>query len=157
MDGAFDIVADDSLVWDDPFYPFCVYGVAAVLAALTLVPYREILVRERSSVKRALVEFYIVAVIGCMLIELIMGLLLNQPDPVTGEYPLWDNSYLPLNILGQAWLVNDILLGAVVTLYVWGLYPLLVKVVSYIPEKWGWPVTIIVVAAFTVLCIVKFS
>lgn len=157
MDGAFGIVEDDSLVWDDPFYPFCVYGVAAVLAALFLVPFREFLVKRRQSIKRAVFDFYIAAVIGCMLVELVMGLMLNQPDPITGEYPLWDNSVLPLNILGQAWLVNDLLLGAVVTVYVWALYPLLAKGVSFIPEKWGWPVTIVVVAAFVVLCIVKFG
>ena len=92
-----------------------------------------------------------------MLGELIMGLLLNQPDPVTGEYPLWDNSYLPGNILKQAWLVNDVLLGAVITLYVWVLYPITVKIVNAIPERWGWPVTIIVVISFAVLCFFKFQ
>lgn len=150
-DWLFDIVDDDSGVWDI-WTPFFVYGFAAVLAAVVLVPYRQWLVVHRSSVARAVLEFYILAVLASMAGELIQGFIQNQPDPVTGEYPLWDNSELPLNILGQAWLVNDILLGAVVTLYVWVLYPLLVKFVNLFPEKWGWPITITVVAAFLVLC-----
>ena len=157
MDWAFGIVEDDSLVFADPMYPFCVYGFAAVGAALVLVPYRKFLVTHRSTIARAVIEFFIVAVLVSMLGELIMGLLLNQPDPITGEYPLWDNSYLPGNILKQAWLVNDILLGAVITLYVWVLYPITVKVVNAIPERWGWPVTIIVVVSFAVLCFFKFQ
>ena len=34
---------------------------------------------------------------------------------------------------------------------------MLVKLVSLVPERWGWPVTIIIVVAFIILCIVKFS
>lgn len=156
-DWAFNIVDDDSLVFDDPMYPFLVYGIAAVLGALVLVPYRDWLIDRHKTVPRAAARFFVFAVIASMIFELVMGLMLNQPDPVTGEYPLWDNSYLPLNIFKQAWLVNDILLGGVVTLYVWVLYPLLVKVVRVIPEKFGWPICILVVVSFIILCVVKFS
>ena len=157
MDWAFNIVEDDSLVFQDPMYPFCVYGIAAVAATIVLVPYRKFLVARRASLARAVIEFYVVSVVASMLCELIMGLLLNQPDPVTGEYPLWDNSYLPGNVLGQAWLVNDLLLGGITTLYVWVLYPIMLKIVNAIPERWGWPVTIIVVVSFVVLCYFKFQ
>ena len=47
-----------------------------------------------------------------------MGMLMKQSDPITGVYPLWDNSDLPLNVLEQAWLVNDLGLGAVATFYI---------------------------------------
>ena len=104
-----------------------------------------------------MLRFFILCVVVSCAGELIQGFICNQPDPITGEYPLWDNSNLPLNIFGQAWLVNDILLGAVVTLYIWVLYPALVKLVNLVPARWGWPVTIIIAAAFTALCIVKFS
>ena len=157
MDWAFGIVEDDSLVFADPMYPFCVYGFAAIGVVLVLVPYRKFLVTHRSSIARAVIEFFIVAVFVSMMGELIMGLLLNQPDPLTGEYPLWDNSYLPGNVLKQAWLVNDFLLGAIITIYVWVLYPITVKIVNAIPERWGWPVTIIVVVSFAVLCFFKFQ
>lgn len=157
MDGTFGIVDDDSLVFADPMYPFLVYGIAAVLAALVLVPLRDWLRRHRPSFARAVIDFFLLAVFASMAGELIMGWLLNQPDPYTGLYPLWDNSYLPGNIFKQAWIVNDVLLGAVVTLFVWVLYPALVKLVHLVPERYGWPVTIVVVVSFAILCIVKFS
>ena len=156
-DWAFGIVDDDSLVFDDPMYPFLVYGFAAVLGALFLVPQRDWLIDRYQPRWRAVLRFFIVAVVASMAGELIMGLLLNQPDPVTGTYPLWDNSKLPGNVLGQAWLVNDVLLGICVTLYIWVLYPALVKLVRLVPEKIAWPVTILIVVSFTILCIVKFS
>ena len=37
----FGIVEEDTLVFADPLYPFCVYGIAAVLGALLLVPQRD--------------------------------------------------------------------------------------------------------------------
>jgi len=157
MDWAFGIVDDDSLVFADPMYPFLVYGFAAVGAALVLVPLRDWMRLHRPTFARAVIDFFMLAVIASMLGELIMGWMLNQPDPYTGLYPLWDNSYLPGNIFGQAWIVNDVLLGALVTLYVWVLYPALVKLVSFVPPRYGWPVTIVVVVSFVILCIVKFS
>ena len=156
MDWAFGIVEDDSLVFSDPMYPFLVYGIAAVLGALLLVPQRDWLIDHRPPKIKAVIIFYLIATIASMLIELGMGLLLNQPDPLSGIYPLWDNSYLPGNIFGQAWIVNDILLGGLVTLYIWVLYPLLVKLVNLVPEKWGWPLTLLVLVLFIALCVAKF-
>jgi uncharacterized membrane protein len=155
-DWAFGIVDDNSLVFTDPMYPFCVYGIASVLCALLLVPQRDWLAYRYQPRWRAVLRFWLFAVLASMVGELSMGLLLNQPDPVTGVYPLWDNSYLPLNVLGQAWLVNDVLLGTLVTLYIWVLYPTLVKSLGALPESWGWPITIAVVVSFVILCIVKF-
>lgn len=156
-DWAFGIVDDDSLVFADPMYPFLVYGIAAVLAAVVLVPPHNWLLDHYQPRWRAVLIFFVVCVVASAIGELVMGLLLNQPDPVTGKYPLWDNSYLPGNILGQAWIVNDLLLGGLLTLYVWVLYPALVKLVRLVPYNLGWPITIVVVVSFVILCIVKFS
>ena len=155
-DWAFGIVDDDSLVFGDPMYPFLVYGIAAVLGTLFLVPQRDWLI-DHYSRWRAVLRFFLLCTAAACAGELIMGLLLNQPDPVTGAYPLWDNSYLPFNVLGQAWLVNDVLLGVLITLYIWVLYPTLVKLVNLVPERWGWPLTIVIVGSFIVLCIVEFA
>ena len=155
-DWAFGIVDDSSLVFADPMYPFLVYGIAAVLGALLLVPQRDWLI-ERHPRWNAVLRFYLLCVAAACAGELIMGFMLNQPDPITGVYPLWDNSYLPFNVLGQAWLVNDVLLGSLITLYIWVLYPALVKLVRLVPERYGLPVTIAVVVSFVVLCAVKFS
>ncbi|KGI72740.1 putative ABC transporter permease [Eggerthella lenta] len=112
----FGIVDADSLVWDDPMYPFLVYGVGVVVCALVLMPLKTALVARRATLVSAGIQFFAVTVVVCMLMELAMGFMLNQPN-AAGEYPLWDNSQLPFNILGQAWLVNDLALAAVAMLY----------------------------------------
>ena len=155
-DWAFGIVDDDSLVFGDPMYPFMVYGIAAVLGALFLVPQRDWLI-DHYPRWQAVLRFFLLCVVAACAGELIMGLLLNQPDPVTGVYPLWDNSQLPGNVLGQAWLVNDFLLGIIITLYIWVLYPALVKLVNLVPERWGWPLTIVIVVSFTILCVYEYT
>ena len=92
-----------------------------------------------------------------MVMELGMGLLLNQPDPLTGEYPLWNNSYLPGNILGQAWIVNDLLLGIVTSLYTWVVYPLLVKWAGKLSEPAMNTLSAVILVGFIILCIVEYS
>ena len=85
-----------------------------------------------------------------------MGFLLNQPD-AAGNYPLWDNSQLPGNILGRAWIVNGIGLGAAAKLYTWVIYPLCQKALAKAPIRVMRPVAAIVVVGFVVLCVVKFA
>ncbi len=156
MDSLFGIVEDDSLVWEDPMYPFLVYGIGTAVCAIFLVPLKTRVLKNCKTMIGALILFYIITVVICMLMELDMGLLLNQPDEF-GEYPLWDNSKLPGNIFGQAWIVNDILLGAVTTLYVWVVYPLCKLALSKLSTTFVNVLTIVVVISFTILCVVKFS
>ena len=92
----FGIVDADSLVWDDPMYPFLVYGVGVVVCALVLMPLKTALVARRATLVSAGIQFFAVTVVVCMLMELAMGFMLNQPN-AAGEYPLWDNSQLPNN------------------------------------------------------------
>ncbi len=152
----FGIVDADSLVWDDPWYPFLVYGIGAAICTIILVPLKERLIMRRKTLLGAGVQFFVMTVILCMFMELAMGFMLNQPGP-TGEYPLWDNSELPLNILGQAWLVNDIALGAVAMLYTWVIYPLFEKGLSKILPGPKNVIAAIVIVGFIILCVVKFS
>lgn len=152
----FGIVDPESLVWDDPMYPFCVYGIGVLVCALVLVPLRIQLVRRRKTMADAAVEFFIITVLVCMAMELTMGLILNQPD-AAGNYPLWDNSQLPGNILGQAWIVNDVGLDAVAMLYTWVVYPLCQKALAKVPIRIMNAASAIIVVGFVVLCVVKFS
>ena len=85
-----------------------------------------------------------------------MGFLLNQPD-AAGNYPLWDDSQLPGNLLGQALIVNGIGLGAVAMLNTWVIYPLCQKALAKVPIRVVRPIAAIVVVGFVVLCVVKFS
>ncbi len=152
----FGIVDADSLVWDDPMYPFLVYGVGTVVCAVALVPLKTRLVARRKTLWGAAVQFYLVTVLVCLVMELGMGLMMNQPNAL-GEYPLWDNSQLPLNVLGQAWLVNDVALGAVAMLYTWVIYPLCQKALAKVPLRVMNAASFLVVAGFIALCLVKFS
>lgn len=152
----FGIVDEDTLVFADPFYPFLVYGIGALVCTLLLVPLKTYLVERFSSLPRAGIAFFVITVLVCMIMELGMGLLLNQPN-AAGEYPLWDNSQLPLNIFGQAWLVNDLVLGVVAMLYTWLFYPLLQRGMAKLPFRVANLLAAVVVVGFIVLCIVKFS
>lgn len=149
------IVDADSLVWDDPMYPFIVYGVGVLVCSLILVPVRIRLVELSSSTWVAAGVFFLITVIVCMDMELAMGFMLNQPNEL-GEYPLWDNSELPGNILGQAWIVNDIGLGAVATLYTWVIYPLCQKALSKVPYRVMNIIAVAVVVGFIYLCVTRF-
>ena len=64
-----------------------------------------------------------------------MGWLINQPDPTTGEYPFGDNSQLPGNVFGQAWLVNDFFIGLAAMIYVWVIFPLVCEGFSRLSPK----------------------
>ena len=156
MDACFGIVPDDSLVYKDLMYPFLIYGIGACVCSIALVPLKNWLLERFSKPYMALLAFYVLAVIICLDMELAMGLLLNRPDEF-GVYPLWDNSYLPGNIFKQAWIVNDILLGAIATLYTWLLWPLLRFVVSKLPQHLCWIIMWVVLVLFILLCIIKFS
>ena len=152
----FGIVDADSLVWDDPFYPFLVYGVGVVVCALLLVPLKQRLVTRRRTLLGAGAQFYLVTTVVCLVMELGMGFMLNRPD-AAGEFPLWDNSQLPLNVLGQAWLVNDLALGAVAMLYTWTIYPLCEKALAKLPTRAMNALAAAVVVGFVMLCAVKFA
>lgn len=123
MDWAFHVVADDYDVWTDPLWvPYWVYGLGTVFITLTLLPLKIHILEQRKTMWGAVLQFFVIAVVICALLELVIGLLINQPD-ATGHYPFWDNSALPLNIFGQAWLVNDIILGIIAALYVFIIFP----------------------------------
>ena len=98
MDWAFHVVADDYDVWTDPLWvPYWVYGLGTVFITLSLLPLKIHILEQRKTMWGAVLQFFVIAVVVCALLELVIGLLINQPD-ATGHYPFWDNSALPLNI-----------------------------------------------------------
>ena len=111
MDRFFGIVADDYAVLSDPWYhPYWVYGIGAVAMTLVIEPLKEHFIMASRTLWGALAKSFVAVVLIALAMELVIGLLVNQPD-AAGEYPYWDNSQLPLNVMGQAWLVNDFFLG----------------------------------------------
>jgi len=155
--GNFGIVSTGYALWTDPwFHPYWVYGIGAVVMTLALEPFKESLFRRCKTVGGALLVTFVVMVILAMLMELLIGELVNQPD-AAGVYPYWDNSRLPLNIAGQAWLVNDLAIGAAAMLYLWVLYPLICEGFARLSPRAANIVFGVIVAVFAGCCIASYS
>ena len=152
----FGIYDPNSMVWVNPFYPFMVYGVGAVVCVIFLTPLKDRMLHKRKTKFGAGLEFYVVCVLACMAMEVGMGLLMNQPD-AAGVYPLWDNSRLPFNILQQAWLPNDLLLGACALIYTWFAYPLVERLMARPHPKVMDALALVVVVGFIALSVVQYT
>lgn len=157
MDQFFGIVEDDYAVMSDPWYhPYWVYGIGAVVMTLIMEPLKEHFIMARRTLWGALVQSFVAAVLLAMAMELVIGLLVNQPD-AAGEYPYWDNSQLPFNVLGQAWLVNDLFIGVAAMLYVWIAYPLICEGFSLLRPQAANVVFGLIVAGFAICCVVSYA
>lgn len=157
MDQLFGIVEDDYALLSDPWYhPYWVYGIGAVAMTLAIEPLKEHFILSCRTLWGALLKSFAAVVLIALALELAIGLLVNQPD-AAGEYPYWDNSQLPLNVLGQAWLVNDLFIGAVAMLYVWLLYPLICWGFMQLRPAVANGVFAAIVIGFAVCCIVSYA
>ncbi len=138
-----------SQIWSDWLYPFPVYGFGMVACIILLFPIKNLLQRKiRSTLVALLLSFAINAAV-CTGIELVMGLLQNQP--VNGVYPLWDYSNMFCNFMGQICLQNALAFGAISTLMVWGVYPLLERFMVKLPNNVANIVLIVVVIFYAIL------
>ena len=136
MDYLFGIVEDNYGTMVDPwYYPYWVYGFGCLAMTLALEPFKERIIKRSKTLTDALLKMYVITVILAMILETGFGLIINQPDPITGEYPFWDNSQLPLNVLGQGWLVNDVLIGALAMVYLFFIFPLVFMGFERLGEK----------------------
>lgn len=119
------VVEPDYAALHEPwYYPYFVYGIGAVAMTLLLEPFKESIVRRRKTVWGGMLETFVYTTLLAAILETTIGLIINQPN-AAGVYPFWDNSQLPLNILGQGWLVNDIVIGIIAVVYLWLFYPLI--------------------------------
>lgn len=121
----FGLVPDDNGVWGYPFEPFVVYGIACCFIIIFILPIYSYLKKKITNKWASIFTLYIIATIIAIVFETGMGLIFNQP--VDGKYPLWDNSIMPFNILNQAWIVNDILYGLIIVVFVVWIYPFIQK------------------------------
>lgn len=156
VDSLFDIVEDDYAVWDDPWWhPYWVYGLGVVFMTLVFEPIKERLYKNGKSMWGAILKTFLLAVIVSMVLELTFGLLVNQPDAY-GEYPYWNNEKLPLNVLNQAWLVNDFFLGLVGTFYVWFVFPLVCAGFERLKPRTANIVFAAITVAFAICCFTSY-
>ena len=117
----------------NPLKPFFVYGIAMFFIDTCAAPLKHALCRRLDNAGQALDAFYILSIFMGMAGELIQGWLQNRP--VNGVYPLWDVSGLPGNILGQAWIVNDVLFGIAITLAAWIIHPVCMRGLSRLSRR----------------------
>ena len=118
-----------SQIWSDWLYPFVVYGVGAVACVLLLYPVKSLLLAKLKKPLLSLIASFIVNASVCTLIELVMGLMLNQPL-ADGSLPLWDYRNMFCNFMGQICLQNALAFGIISTLMVWVIYPALEKLIA---------------------------
>lgn len=124
IDGLFNAVEDGYAVWEDPWWhPYWVYGLGVVFMTLAFEPLKELLIRRSTNLLSVVLQTFVLAMLLSMILELSFGLIVNQPDAL-GNYPYWNNEGKPLNVLNQAWLVNDFFLGLGSTVYIWLVFPL---------------------------------
>lgn len=119
----FHVIPEDFGVWGYPFEPFFVYGVVVCFLNIFLVPLWQFVKAKFQRPAVSAINMYVIGVVIAIVFETGMGLIFNQP--VNGEYPMWDNSQMPGNILGQGWIVNDLLYGFIIVIYVGLIYPLI--------------------------------
>lgn len=156
MDWAFHVVDADYNVWTDPLWvPYWVYGVGSAVITLTLFPLKIHIMEQRKSMVTAVIQYFVIAVAACAVLELVLGLIFNQPD-ATGKYPFWDNSVLPFNIFNQAWLVNDVILGLVSVFYVFVAFPFIQKAFSVIKPRTAHYLFVFVLVFFAFICILTY-
>lgn len=125
MDRLFGIVDENYELWTDPWFkPYWVYGSGVVVMTLVIEPLKEYMMKRRKTVVGAAFETFLIATALAAVMETVFGFICNQPDE-NGVYPFWDNSQLPGNILGQGWIVNDVVMGVMCVVYVWLAYPLI--------------------------------
>lgn len=157
MDFLFHVVEDDYAVWDDPLWvPYWVYGFGTVIATLTLFPLKIYILEHRRTMVGAILQYFVVAVLIAAVLELVIGLMINQPDPITGKYPFWDNSVLPFNIFNQAWAVNDVLLGLVSLFYVFVVFPFIQKAFMLINQRTANRLFVFVIVFFLFCCFLTY-
>ncbi|MDR2672956.1 MAG: putative ABC transporter permease [Coriobacteriales bacterium] len=139
-----------SQIWSDWLYPFVVYGIGAVTCILLLYPIKSFIQSKVHIRAVTLLLSFAANALACTLIELVMGLILNQPD-AAGNLPLWDYRTMAFNFMGQICLQNAIAFGLVATLMVWVFYPLLERFLARFSPDVMQVAFIIIVLLFSVL------
>lgn len=145
----------DSQIWSDWLYPFLVYGFGVVACILILFPFKNFLQKKFKGVAIPLILSFIVNALVCTLIELVMGLMLNQPNQ-DGVYPLWDYSDMFCNFMGQVCLQNALAFGFISTLMTWIIYPGMEKLLAKVPKDIMTIVFVAVVIGFCILYVLYY-
>jgi len=123
--GTFDVTDPNYVdIWLRPLKPMWVYSVCTLFFFFIIIPLKEQIHKRGRSKLLSITVVFTAAFLVAFLTELIMGLLLNQPNEL-GAYPLWDFSNYNLTVLNQAYLVNDFWYAVLMTVCAFVVFPLL--------------------------------
>lgn len=118
----------NTMLWRDLLFPFPMEGIAVVICALWLYPFKNWLIEK---IKVPFVPLFISFLVNgllCSVLELVGGLLANP------NHELWDYSNMPFNFMGQVCLQNAIGFGLACTLIAWVVYPALERAIAHVPN-----------------------
>ena len=118
----------NTMLWRDLLFPFPMEGIAVVICALWLYPFKNWLIEK---IRKPFIPLFISFLVNgllCSVLEFVGGLLANP------NHELWDYSNMPFNIMGQVCLQNAIGFGLACTLITWVVYPALERAIARVPD-----------------------
>ena len=119
-------------LWDWWLCPYPAEGIAVVLIALLLFPFKEwVLKKTGGRVGLTLVISFLVNMLVCASIDFTTGITANA------NYELWDYRSLPFNFMGQIVLQNTLVYSIAATFIVWVVYPLMAKWLHRMPPRYA--------------------
>ena len=119
-------------LWDWWLCPYPAEGIAVVLIALLLFPFKEwVLKKTGGRVWLTLIISFVVNMIVCASIDFTTGITANA------NYELWDYRDLPFNFMGQIVLQNTLVYSVAATFIVWVVYPLMAKWLHRMPPRYA--------------------
>ena len=119
-------------LWDWWLCPYPAEGIAVVLIALLLFPFKEWLLKKLGGrVFPTLVISFLVNMIVCASIDFTTGITANA------NFELWDYRDLPFNFMGQIVLQNTLVYSVAATFIVWVVYPLMAKWLHRMPARYA--------------------
>ena len=117
-------------LWDWWLCPYPAEGIAVVLIALLLFPFKEwVLKKTGGRVWLTLIISFLVNMLVCATIDFTTGITANA------DFQLWDYRDLPFNFMGQIVLQNTLVYSAAATFIVWVVYPLMAKWLHRMPPR----------------------
>ena len=119
-------------LWDWWLCPYPAEGIAVVLIALLLFPFKEWLHKKmHGRVFPTLVISFLVNMLVCASIDFTTGITANA------NFELWDYRDLPFNFMGQIVLQNTLVYSVAATFIVWVIYPLMAKWLHRMPQHYA--------------------
>ena len=119
-------------LWDWWLCPYPAEGIAVVMIALLLFPFKEWVYKKTGgNFPLTLAISVLVNMLVCAAIDFTTGITANA------NFELWDYRNLPFNFMGQIVLQNTLVYSVAATFIVWVVYPLMAKWLHRMPPRYA--------------------